>query len=143
MKDLQDLFVIEEPDKRFPSTFLRDIENPIGYMPLFRIEKADHFSKRLDGGETLIACFGDIFSLFLQFMEEGDNKLPGDVFQSKGFDLDSMILCRKGQEKSEGIAVGLDGLVAHPFDMGEIVIEELMDAGGYFHLFQSCQIVKS
>ena len=107
------------------------------------IDKAYHFSKGFDGSKSLIAGFGGIFPLLLKFIEERDNELPCDVLQSEGIDFDSVILCYEWKKKSEGIAIGSDGQGTHPLYVREIVIEELMDAGGELHTFHSCQMVKS
>jgi hypothetical protein len=58
-------------------------------------------------------------------------------------DFDAVKLGCKGEKEPEGIPVRLNGMVADPFDMGEILIEELTDAGGQFHSFLSCQREKS
>jgi hypothetical protein len=52
-------------------------------------------------------------------------------------------MCCKGKEELEGISVGLDGIVAHAPDMGEVLIEELIDTGGKSHRFHLFQEVKS
>ena len=66
------------------------------------------------------------------------------MFESEGFNFNAIMLCGKGEEELEGIAVGLNGIVAHSPDVKEVLIEELMDARGKFHIFfQSCQRVKS
>ena len=65
-------------------------------------------------------------------------------FDSEGFDLDAVMLCDKWEKKFEGIAVGLNGIVAHSHDVEEVLVEEAMDARGKLHfLFHSCQRVKS
>ena len=51
------------------------------------------------------------------------------MLDSEGFDLNAIMLCGKGEEELEGIAVGLNGIVAHSPDVKEVLIEELMDAG--------------
>jgi hypothetical protein len=53
------------------------------------------------------------------------------------------VLSGKGEKKLEGISVREDGVRAHAPDVGQIVIEKLMDAGGELHRFHSCHRVKS
>ena len=66
------------------------------------------------------------------------------MFDSEGCNLDAIVLCGEGEEKLEGIAVRLNGIVAHAPDVKEILVEELMDARGEFHIFfHCCQRVKS
>lgn len=63
--------------------------------------------------------------------------------QPQGVDLDTIVLCGKRDKELESIPVGDNGMVAHPSDVGEVVVEELMDARGKFHIFHFCQMVKS
>ena len=65
------------------------------------------------------------------------------MLQSEGFDFDPIILCCKVEKKPEGVAVGVDGMVAHPLDVWEVVMEELTDTGIEFHVFRRCQREKS
>ena len=51
------------------------------------------------------------------------------MFESEGFDLNTITLCAKGEEELEGIAVGLNGIVAHSPDVKEVLIEELREWG--------------
>jgi hypothetical protein len=37
------------------------------------------------------------------------------------------MLCSKGEKEPKGIPVGFDGILTHPFDVREVVVEELMD----------------
>ena len=66
------------------------------------------------------------------------------MFDSEGSNLDAIVLCGKGEEELEGIAAGLNGIVTHSPDVKKVLIEEVMDARGQFHIFfHSCQRVKS
>ena len=66
------------------------------------------------------------------------------MVDSEGFYLDAIMLCSKWEKELEGIAVGLNGIVAHCPDVKEVLIEELMDARGKLHIFfHSLQRVKS
>ena len=65
------------------------------------------------------------------------------MLQPEGVHLDAVMLCGKREKELEGIPVGSDGVMAHPPDVGEIMIEELVDAGGELHTFHFCQMVKS
>jgi hypothetical protein len=51
------------------------------------------------------------------------------MLHSERFDLDTIIFCCKGQEDLEGVAVGSDGVRAHPPDAFQVLMEELMNAG--------------
>lgn len=39
------------------------------------------------------------------------------MFESEGFNFDAIMLCGKGEEELEGIAIGLNGIVAHSPDV--------------------------
>ena len=66
------------------------------------------------------------------------------MLDSERFDLDAIVLCGKGEEELEGVAVGLNGIVAHSHYVKEVLVEEPMDARGKLHMFfHSCQRVKS
>jgi hypothetical protein len=65
------------------------------------------------------------------------------VFHSEGFYLDAVVLCSKGQEKFEGIAVGFDGIGTHSLDVKEVLIEKLMHTGRELHCVVLCQREKS
>lgn len=65
------------------------------------------------------------------------------MLQPEGLYPDAVMLCGKREKELEGIPVGSDGVMAHPPDVGEIMIEELMDARGELHIFHFCQTVKS
>jgi len=45
------------------------------------------------------------------------------------------MLCGKGEKKPEGIAVGIDGMMAHPLDVWEVVKKELRIQGLSFMSF--------
>ncbi len=65
------------------------------------------------------------------------------MLHSEGRDFDSIKLGCKRQEQPESIPVCLNGMVADPFDMRQILIEELMDAGRQPHFFTLRQREKS
>ena len=65
------------------------------------------------------------------------------MFHSERFYLDAVVLCGKGEEELKGISIGFNGIVAHPLDVREVLIEELMHRGGKLHSFLSCQRAKS
>ena len=66
------------------------------------------------------------------------------MFDPQRSHLDAIVLCGKGEEELEGIAVGLNGIMAHSPDVKEVLIKELMDARVKLHVcLHSCQRVKS
>ena len=65
------------------------------------------------------------------------------MIQPQGVHFDVIVICCKGQEEFEGIPVGLNGMVAHSPDMGEVLIEELMDTRGESHRFDLFKGVKT
>ena len=73
LEDLQDFFMVQEPDKRLLSPFLWDPEYCICLFTMFRIEETNHFSKGLDNRQTVIPCLGQVFALPLKLVEECDN----------------------------------------------------------------------
>ena len=75
----------------------------------------------------MISCSREVSSLDLQILEESEDEIGADVFQAKGFDLDLVMFCSKGQEEFKGMTIATDGVGAHSLDMGEVVEEELMD----------------
>jgi hypothetical protein len=79
----------------------------------------------------------------LEIIEESEEELGGDLLQPEGFDFDGVIVCGKDQKELEGIAVSFEGMLTHPLDMREVVIEELMDGWGYLHSLPFCQTEKS
>jgi len=143
MKDLEDLFRVEEPDEGFLGALLRDGENGLCQWALIRIEEADHFGEGLEGSESLIASSGQIAALGLEIIQESEDELGGDLLQSEGFDFDPVIVCGKDQKEFEGIAIGFKGMVTDSLDVREVVIEELMDGGGELHSLPFCQREKS
>jgi hypothetical protein len=52
------------------------------------------------------------------------------MLHSEGSDFDVVKPGCKGEKKSEGIPVSLNGMMADPLDMREILIEEVTNAGG-------------
>ena len=52
------------------------------------------------------------------------------MLQPEGFDFDAVIVCSKDQKELEGIPVGFEGMLAHPFEVRQVVVEEPMDGGG-------------
>jgi len=52
------------------------------------------------------------------------------MFHPEGSDFDVVKLGCKGEKKPEGISVRHKGMLTDSFDMWEILIEELTDAGG-------------
>jgi len=143
MKDLEDLFRVEEPDEGFLGALLRDGENGLCQWALIRIEEADHFGEGLEGSESLIASSGQIAALGLEIIQESEDELGGDLLQPEGFDFDPVIVCGKDQKEFEGIAIGFKGMVTDSLDVREVVIEELMDGGGEPHSLPFCQREKS
>jgi hypothetical protein len=75
MKDLEDLFRVEEPDERFLSALLWDGEDGLGHFSVLRVEEADRFGEGLEGGESLIASSGQIAALGLEVIEEGEDEI--------------------------------------------------------------------
>jgi hypothetical protein len=65
------------------------------------------------------------------------------MLQPEGFYFDAIKVCGKDQEELEGIPVGLEGMVAHPLEVRQVVVEELMDGGGELHSLPCCQMEKS
>jgi len=51
------------------------------------------------------------------------------MLHSEGSDFDVVKLGCKGEKKSESIPVSLNSMLTDPFDMGEVLIKELTDAG--------------
>jgi hypothetical protein len=49
------------------------------------------------------------------------------VLNGEGSNFDVIIFCGEGEKELEGIPVGFDGILCHPLDVCEVVIEELMD----------------
>ena len=140
---LEDLLGVEETDEGFPGAFLGYVEDPFSHLPLLWIYEPDHHSKRLQGGEAEIAGLGKVVTPALELIKKSDDQVHREVFNPKGSDFDTIIVCCKGEEKLKSIPVGLDGLAAHSSYIRKVVIKELMDWGGEFHIFQSCQMVKS
>ena len=70
LKNLQDFFLVEEPDERFLSPFLWDVEYCICMVTMFRIEETNHFSKGLENRQTVIPCLGQVFAFTLNLFEE-------------------------------------------------------------------------
>ena len=91
----------------------------------------------------MISGPGEILPFTLEIVEEVEDELGSNMFDSEGSNLDTMILCGEGQKKLEGIPVGSDGVWAHSLDVGEIVVEKLMDNGVELHAFLFCQREKS
>jgi hypothetical protein len=143
MKDLEDLFRVEETDEGFVGALLGDGENGLCQLSLVRIEEADHFGEGLEGSESLIASSGQVVTMGLEIIQESEEELGGDLLQPEGFDFDPVIICGKDQKELEGIPVSFEGTVAHPFDMREVAIEELMDGRRELHILPRCQTEKS
>jgi hypothetical protein len=52
------------------------------------------------------------------------------MLYSEGFDFDIVKPGCKGKKKPESIPVSFKGMLTDPFDMGEILVEELTNTGG-------------
>jgi len=143
LKDLEDLLRVKEPDEGFLGALLRGGENGLCQLTLVRIEEADHFGEGLEGGESLIASSGQIATLGLEIIQEGEDELGGDLLQPEGFDFDAVVICGKEEEELEGIPVGFKGMVADSLDVREVAIKELMDGGRELHSLPFCQREKS
>jgi hypothetical protein len=79
LKDLEDLFRVEEPDEGFLGALLRNGEDGLSEGSLIRIEEADHFGEGLEGSESLITSSGQIVALGLEVIQEGEDELGGDL----------------------------------------------------------------
>jgi hypothetical protein len=143
MKDLEDLFRVEEPDEGFLGALLRDGENGLCELTLVRIEKADHFGEGFDGSQSLIACSGHVVTLGLEIIQESEEEIGGDLLQPEGFDFDAVIVCGKDQKELEGIPVGFEGMVTDSLDVRKVMVEELVDGGRELHSLPFCQREKS
>jgi hypothetical protein len=75
MKELENLFRVEEPDEGFLGALLGNGENALSEVTLLRIEEADHFGEGLEGSESLIAGSGQIVTLGLEIIEEGEDEI--------------------------------------------------------------------
>jgi len=143
MKDLEDHLRVEEPDEGFLGALLGDGENGLSEVTLVRIEETDHFGEGLEGGQSLIAGSGQVMTMALEIIEEGEEELGGDLLQPERFDFDPVILCGKEEKELEGIAVSFEGMLTHPLDVREVAIEELVDGGRKLHSLPFCQTEKS
>jgi len=92
MKELEDLFRVEEPDEGFLGALLGDGENGFCQFSLVRIEEADHFGEGLEGGQSLIAGSGQVVTLGLEILQESEDELWGDLLQPEGFDFDAVVI---------------------------------------------------
>jgi hypothetical protein len=110
---------------------------------MLRIEEAEHFGEGFECSESLIAGSGQIVTLGLEIIEEGEEDLWGDLLQSEGFDFDGVIVCGKDQKELEGIAVSFEGVLTDSFNVGQVVVKELMDGGGELHSLPFCHREKS
>jgi hypothetical protein len=99
MKGLEDFLRVEEPDEGFLSALLRDRENGLSEGSLVRIEEADHFGEGLEGRESLIASSGQVVTMGLEIIEEGEEELGGDLLQPEGFDFDAVYSLRQRGER--------------------------------------------
>lgn len=63
--------------------------------------------------------------------------------QGERVDFDVMKVGGKGKKQFEGIAIGLDGMSAYSFDIGQIRIKKLMDTGSHSHMTHSWDLVNS
>ena len=75
LKELQQLILIEKPDKGLLRTLLGDVSDGIGHLLLFRIQKTDHFGKGFEGCKPLIAGPDEVLSFILQILKERDDEL--------------------------------------------------------------------
>jgi hypothetical protein len=75
MKELENLFRVEEPDEGFLGALLGNGENALSEVTLLRIEEADHFGEGLEGSESLIAGSGQIVTMGLEIIEEGEDEI--------------------------------------------------------------------
>jgi len=143
MKDVEDLIRVKEPDEGFLGSLLGDGEDGLRHCSVLRIEEADHCGEGFEGGEALIARSGPVAALGLEVIEEGEDELRGDLLQAQGFYFDAIIAGGKDQEEFEGVPVRLEGMVAHPLDVRQVMVEKLMDWGGQLHILPRCQAEKS
>ena len=129
----RDIESIPEDLKKLP----RDIDTSFGYT---------YYEHR----KYLELDIGQIIELS-EYARQRGLKFGISVFDYVSIDLirsniayfDFVKLGCKGQKKSESIPVSLNRILPDPLDMGEILIEEVTNAGGQFHSFSSCQREKS
>jgi hypothetical protein len=143
LKDFEDLLWVEESDEGFLGALLRNGENALSELTMVRIEEADHFGEGLEGGQSLIAGSGQVVTMGLEIIEEGEEELGGDLLQTEGFDFDAVVICGKEEKELEGIPIGFEGMLTHPFDMRKVAIEELVNGGGELHSLPFRQREKS
>ena len=143
LEETENLLLVKEADEGLLGALWGDGEDDLGQVSLLGVEEAEHLGEGLDDGQTLVAGSGQVASLGLKLIQEGQDEPGGDLLQSQGSDLDPVVLGRKGEEELEGIPVGFERMDAHPFDLGKVLIEELMDAGAKFHSLPRCQMAKS
>ena len=74
LKELQNLFRIQETDDGFLEALLWHVEDRIGQFSMLRVHQTDHFGKGFDSGESTIASLGQVFPLLLESIEERDNQ---------------------------------------------------------------------
>jgi hypothetical protein len=133
LEDLEDFFLIKETDQGLLGAFLRDIEDPVGQFPLFRVHKTDHPGKGFDGRKPVIAGFGNVFAVPLQIIEEGQNQLDGKVIKCERGDFDAMVFCGEREEKLKGIPIAFDGMRTGSLNVREVSVKKLVEQGSQFH----------
>ena len=127
LKDLEDFLLVEKPDQGFAEAFLRNVDDSFSQLTVLGGHEPDHFGKGLEGGKAQVAGSGKVVALLLQLFEKRDDQRNRDVLNGEGSHFDAIIVCSEGQEELKGIPVGFDGIWAHPLDVCQVVVEELMD----------------
>ena len=82
LKDLEEFFLVEEADEGFAKALLWNTEDAFSQIPMLRIQEPDHFRKGFESGQAKITGLGEVFSLILEFFEEGDDQDRRDLLKS-------------------------------------------------------------
>ena len=127
LKDLDDFLLVQEPNQGLAEAFLRNVDDSFSQLTVLGGHEPDHFCEGLEGGKAQVAGSGKVVTLLLQLFEKRDDQRNRDVLNGEGSYFDAIIVCSEGQEELEGIPVGFDGIWAHPLDVCQVVVEELMD----------------
>jgi len=117
MKELENLFRVEEPDEGFLGALLRDGENGLCQWALIRIEEADHFGEGLEGGQSLITSSGQVVRMGLEIIQESEDEQTLFVNETGKYRVWKVSVNARGLDisrSSDQAKVLLDNLPVYP-----------------------------
>ena len=99
-------------------------EDAGGQVERLRRSQRGEADEGADGGQTRIAGLNAVASILFKVVEEGQDDGCIEVVEHERVGLPLAVLIKKGEQQTEGVAIGVDGLGADGLLLHEMVGEE-------------------